>query len=371
MALRSLFSRTENRSQGFVLPGRDLFPQPVTGPLSVTEITALTIPALYRCVQLVADSGSSLDLDAFRGPVKLKKTPSILEQPDPAEDRMATIGAMLTSLLIHGNTFIMVTTRDSLGFAESLVVLAPDAVNVNVVDGITRYKVGNVEVDSGDIAHARGLTLPGHVLGVSPLALQRRTLGLAIAGEEMASEFYVSGSVPTGVLQSDQEYSKDEAEALKNAWVSSHGGRNRSPAVLSGGVTYQSLGFSSSDLQLLESRGYSAQQICTLYGVPGFLVGVETGSSKTYSSVAQDSALFHRYTLKPYLSRLEGLFTSLLPRGQVARFDLDGLLRASTTERYAAHEVALRAGFMSVDEIREREGLVALGENMVDEELPE
>jgi len=364
MLYRALMGRTESRSSTFVLPGRDLFPQPLSGPLTVSEATSLSIPAAYRCVQIIADSGSSLDLDAYRAGDRLERRPRLLEQPNPAETRIETVGAMLTSLLIHGNVFVHVTSRDDLGWPTSVVVLAPDAVSVDTVAGLTRYRVGGHVVDEGDIGHVKGLTLPGHALGLGPLGLQRRTLGLAIAGEEYAGEMYVSGAVPSGVLSAEHELTSEEAEDLKHRFVAAHGGRNRSPAVLSGAVTYQALGFSSADLELVASRSFSAQQICTVFGVPGFLVGVETGSSKTYSSVAQDSALFHRYTLKPWLARLEALFTAMLPRGQEARFDLDGLLSASTAERYAAWETGIRAGFLTVDEARRREGLEQLAEEV-------
>jgi len=84
--------------------------------------------------------------------------------------------------------------------------------------------------------HIRGLTLPGSLTGLGPLAVQRRSLGLAIAGEEYSSELFVGGSMPSGVLHVEGELNKTEAEALKNGFVAAHGGRQRTPAVLSGGV---------------------------------------------------------------------------------------------------------------------------------------
>jgi len=46
-----------------------------------------------------------------------------------------------------------------------------------------------------------------------------------------------------------------------------------------------------------------------------------------------------------------------LPRGQSVRFDDRDLLRADTASRWNAAKVALDAGFLTVDEIREAEGL--------------
>jgi len=268
----------------------------------------------------------------------------------------------VTSLLIEGNAFAAVAARDALGFPQSLVLLAPAAVSVRQDQGVVSFQVAGQEFDPDDIVHIRGVTLPGHVLGLGPLQVQRRTVGQAIAQEDYASELFVGGSIPSGVLQVDGELSRDEADELKTHFSAAHGGRQRTPAVLSGGVKYQALGFSAADLELLESRRFSAQTIATIFGVPGFLIGVGQENSQTYSNVEQDSKLFVRFTLRSWAARIEQALSALLPRGQEARFNLDALLRADTAERYSAHETALRAGFLTLGEVREMENLEPLPE---------
>ena len=129
--------------------------------------------------------------------------------------------------------------------------------------------------------------------------------------------------------------------------------------MLANGVRYKPLSFTPADLELIDARRYSAGQICTLFGVPPHMVGVAgaSGNSLTYSNVNQDSIHFTRYTLRPWLSRVEQALSTLLPRGQNARFIVDDLLRADTLERYQAYQVGLAAGFLTVDEIRKMEDL--------------
>ena len=66
---------------------------------------------------------------------------------------------------------------------------------------------------------------------------------------------------------------------------------------------------------------------------------------------------FVRFTLRPLAIKIEEAMSTLLPRGQRATFNFDAVLRADTRTRYEAHEIALRAGFMTVEEIRALEGL--------------
>ncbi len=356
MFLRLAQGPVEHRADSFVLPTRGLMPQALNGPLTITESTILSIPAAYRCIQIISDSIASLPIQAFRGGKQID-TPDILRQPDPAETRVDTVSSICTSVLIDGNAYAVLGNRDSLGYPRSLAVLAPSAVFVSPEAGQVVYRVGGQQYAAEDILHIRGLTLPGHTVGLGPLAMQRRTMGLAIAGEDYAGELYTTGAMPNGVITADTELSKAESEDLKNAFVAAHGGRQRSPAVLSGGVGYQALSFSASDLELLESRRFNAQVVATVFGVPGFLIGVGSADSKTYSNVQQDTQLFASYTLRPWLSRIEAALSQLLPRGQSAKFNLDGLLRSDTMLRYSAHEVGLRAGFLTVDEVRALEDL--------------
>ena len=311
-------------------------------------------------MQILSDSVASLPIHAVRNGQQLAETPKILKQPDPSETRIDTVAAMMTSLLIDGNAYAVVASRDQLGFATSLMVLAPSSVSVMMEAGATVYRVAGNEIDPADMVHVRGVTLPGHMTGLGPLAVQRRSIGQAIAGEDYAAEMFTGGSIPSGVIHVDAELNREEAETLKTRFVAAHGGRQRTPAVLSGGVKYEPLGFSASDLELLESRRYNAQAICTIFGVPGFLVGVGSADSMTYSNVQQDSQLFVRFTLRPWVTRLEASLSALLPRGQEAQFNLDALLRANTLERYQAHSLALSDAWMTTDEVRAIENLEPL-----------
>ena len=356
MLLRT-FQGPAERAATFTLPGRGLGTQPLTGPLSITESTTLSIPAAYRCVQIISDTAASLPLHSYRGKMQLNRTPDVLKTPDPTDTRMSTLAAVFTSLLIDGNAYLLVGNRDSLGFPRSFVVLAPGAVALTVRNGVRVYSVAGQSYDAEDVLHIRGLTLPGHDVGLGPLAMQRRALGLAIAGEDHAAELYVNGAIPAGILSSEQELTQAEADAAKASFVAAHGGRQRSPAVLSGGMDYKTLSFSAADLELVESRRFSAQQICTIFGVPSWIVGVGSTDSRTYSNVQDDNRAFVSWTLRPHLSRLEQSLSTLLPRGQEAKFNLDALLRADTLARYSAHSAGLAGGWLSVAEIRALEDL--------------
>ncbi len=370
MIINSLLGR-QTRSTQITLPDRYLPPQSLTGGINVTEGTTLSVPVAYRAVQLISDSIGSLPFGAYRDDQRLDPTPAILRQPDPNFTRMETLGAAVGSLIMRGNAYFLLGNPDRFNFYQNAILLSPDAVVVQMLnDGSIIYKVNGNTYDPSEILHIRaGVLTAGSLMGAGPLQMQRRTLALALAGDESASEMHVNGSIPSGVINSPSELSQEEAKELKNAFMKAHAGRQKSPAVLSGGLTYQALSFSPDDLQLLESRRYSAEQICTIFGVPPHMIGVSTeGNSKTYSNVQQDVRSFVQFTLRGYMSRIEQSFSGLLPRGQVALFDTDDYQRADRRERFEAHRIGVEAGWLTLDEVRRIEDLPA---NNVEVEVSE
>lgn len=116
-------------------------------------------------------------------------------------------------------------------------------------------------------------------------------------------------------------------------------------------------------MQFLETQQFTTTQMARLIGAPAsiMLVAVE-GTPETYSNVEQEWIGYVRFSLMKPLREIEEAFTELLPRGQVARFKIDNLLRTDTKTRYEAHAIALdpQRGWADEDEIRALEGMAPL-----------
>ena len=338
------------------LPQRSIVSQPLFGPLNVTRDTLLSNVVANRCVALISDQIASLPLHAERNGEPID-TPNVLALPEIDRTRSEFVSALCTSLLVNGNAYLLAGRRDALGFPQNVVLLDPEAVTVTVRAGQVSYATARGPLNTEDVLHIRCMTLPGHVVGYGPLDYNRQAIAHTLAGDQYSANMFTTGALPDGVLHSDNEITAEQAADLKQAWIAGNGGRQRGPAVLAGGVKYQPLEFSSTDLELVESRKYNALTMCTLFGVPPHLVGVPSQDTKSYSSLQMDSQSFVRFTLRPLAIKIEQAMSQLLPRGQRAVFNFDAVLRADTKTRYEAHAIALQAGFLTVDEVRAMEGL--------------
>ena len=96
-------------------------------------------------------------------------------------------------------------------------------------------------------------------------------------------------------------------------------------------------------------------------GIPAsIMLAAVDGSNLTYSNIEQSWIEFADYTLAAYTGELEELLSGLLPRGRVVRFDWDSSRRADMADRYNAYKTAIGSGWLTVDDVREREGLPPL-----------
>ena len=119
-------------------------------------------------------------------------------------------------------------------------------------------------------------------------------------------------------------------------------------------------------MQFLESRKFNKLEICGLFRVPPYLIGDLSETTKLGSSIEENNRTFYELTLLPYINRIEQAMTMMLPRGQFARIDVSGLLRASIQQRYQAYNLGRNAGFLSVNEIRAKEDLPPLDSEIGD-----
>jgi HK97 family phage portal protein len=125
--------------------------------------------------------------------------------------------------------------------------------------------------------------------------------------------------------------------------------------VLGDGAKFQPLTIAPEEAQFIETQRFNVSTICRFYGIAPEMMGGETAGHEAYTSPEQRATDFLTFTLRPWLARVERAVSGLLPSTQRARFNAGGMVRATLRERYEVHKVAIEAGFLTVNEVRELE----------------
>ena len=358
----------------------------VTGA-SVSHTTVLGLPAFYSAVRLISETVGSLPLPLYErtetGGRKGRDRatdhelyPLLHDTPNPE----MTAGVFRETLQAHaltwGNAYAEIQ-RDGAGRAVHLWPLLPDRTEERrTADGQRVYlvKVGSetVLLPGEDVLHIPGMGFDGRK-GYSLVSLFRRSLGLAMATEEYGARFFGNNARPGGVLKAPGVLSPEAQLRLKTSWEKAQGGLSNAHrvAVLEQGVEWQAMGLPNEDAQFLETRQFQLAEIARMTRVPLHLL-FEMAKGASYASVEQLGQEFLTYTLRPWLVRWEQyLGLKLLSDQERRRFYfehiVDGLLRGDVKTRNESYAVALTNGYMTPNEVRERENLNPINLPAMDE----
>ncbi|WP_274884608.1 phage portal protein [Sinorhizobium meliloti] len=77
------------------------------------------------------------------------------------------------------------------------------------------------------------------------------------------------------------------------------------PIILEGGTKIDVLSIKPEDAQMLESRGFSVEEVCRFFGVPPFMVGHTQKVTSFGSGLEQQVLGFQKFTLRRRLKRIE------------------------------------------------------------------
>lgn len=337
---------------------------------SVTTTEALSLGTVYRALDILTTAVGQLGIEVTRNgsPVAATARPSVVRNPSVNIDRRTFIEQTVMSLATAGNFFWFVD-RHPAGLS-TLEVLDPAHVFVELKqDGKRSYHYRGHEYEQWNIIH-RAFNMPaGSATGLGPIQAAQADLRGAIDVRDYAANYFDGSGQPSGVLSTEQALTEEQAAQYRNGWNEldeSGQPRNGTPnpshiKVLGKGLSYDPILVAPKDAQWIESRNLSTVEIARLFGVPASLMLASIdGNSQTYQNVEQDWLGFTRFTLQKYLGKIEDAFTEVTDTGVEVRFNVESLLRSDTKTRYEGHTLALSAGWMTPDEVRQIEGLPEL-----------
>ncbi len=338
---------------------------------TVTPNTALQVADVWACVRVLSDAAASIPLIPYRRTAGGRQRAGgaladLLRAPAPATTQSALIGQTMTHLLLYGNTYLG-KFKDSDGRVAQLALLHPERVTVELRAGAPVYTIfdgrgGRSEHTTSDVLHVRAALSVDGLTGLSPIRQCRVALGLAQNLTEHANEFFAAGGRPDGILKAGAG-GQDALRALRETWHSSRQrNRGRGIAVVGGDVDFVPVTGPLDDLQFVEQRQMSTQEICRVMRVPPWMVGASDNNSMTYSNTESQALSFVMFSLRPWLVAVEQAITAdpdLCTANQYVEFLIDALLRADSKTRSEVYTAALdsETGWLTRAEVRRLENL--------------
>ena len=339
--------------------------------VTVTPDTALTYSAVYAAVRVIAEAVSSLPLNLHeRNPGGGKSKASahplyhiLHDSPNPEMTSLQWREASMAHLLLHGNCYTEIV-RDLDGNCVELWPIDPTIVRPNRTEqGELYYDLnrGKNFITAANMLHISGLSFDG-ISGMSPIALARQSLGLSMAIEQFGAGYFGRGARPGGVLTFPGQLSPEARQNLRRSFEELHAGGANSHrvALLEAGLKWEAIGVPPDDSQFLQSREFQIVEVCRWFNVPPHKL--KDLNKTSYNSLEQMNVEFVVDTLRPWLVRWEQQLNRKVIRPKERgnfffEHNVEGILRGDQASRYQSYSVGRNWGWLSVNEIREKENM--------------
>lgn len=142
-------------------------------------------------------------------------------------------------------------------------------------------------------------------IGLAPLdaAMDAINTDVKAAGYNMA--FFDNAAQPGGLLIHKRAISKQQQDQVKQAFQQEHGGAGRAhkTAVLAGDWDYKQLGLGQKDMEFLDQRKFSREEIGAVFGVPAVLMNDPNNSN--YSTASVELRIFAESNWLPKLMMIQ------------------------------------------------------------------
>lgn len=335
---------------------------------SVTETGSLGLIPVFSSVRILATGVGSLPCVVYKGRGRSRvEAPEsrqwMLFHEDPTPDHSADqwFETVVGHLNLWGNYYA--EKVKGAGVVGELWPLSPAKVRPD------RDKQGNkvFEVEgAGTQTDATILHIPAFgydgLTGLSPIQQARQALGAALAREEYEARLYANNAQPGGIVKFKGAMSQEAIDRFKAQWGAKMGGLRNMGTVgtLEEDADWIDTGIPLRDLQFVEGQQFSATQIAMLFQVPPSWVGGKTGDSLTYSTVEGAALHFVKFSLRPWLVRIERAIRrdrDLFPdRDLYPKFQVEELLRGDSKAQAEFFKAMRDIGVYSPNDVREKLG---------------
>jgi HK97 family phage portal protein len=233
----------------------------------------------------------------------------VLRRPNPSFDWMALMRMAVYWMDLSGDAYLSLI-RNGAGRVVEVWPLVPEQMTVvpgreRLVDAYRYSYQGQVRtIPAEDILHLK-YTNPGDLYyGLSPLQAAARAVDIDEEAEKWQKVSLQNMAVPPGLFVGPDEMSQQQYEQL-TSWIREQSGpENARKPWVTAGAKWQQMGGNALEMDFVNSRKMTREEICSAYSVPPPLVGIYDNA--TLSNIETARQILWKEGLIPCLEEIEG-----------------------------------------------------------------
>lgn len=327
---------------------------------------------VFACIDQLARSASD--------PRLIAKVGGVWRDSHPILDLMQVVGSdiprtlfwktVILHLSLAGNAYGLIV-RSRSGRPLDIWLMRPDYITViPSTTGIAayRYDIGDgkpVDIPKMDVIHFRTANPLNEFYGQSPLMAAAGRVDIDNFMRDFVKTYFNKAGVPGGLLSLKGKISPDVRTEIKERFKDDYGGPSGWHKLLvidqDASFTPMTSNLGASGLVIPELDKVSTRRICTVFGVPPSLVGLDD-SNTSYASLEMIQRFFWDNTLAPLYKDLAATLnlrlTPNFPGVSEVKFDLADVaaLQEDVDEVHARERADMIAGGITVEEFRLKTG---------------
>jgi HK97 family phage portal protein len=328
MALKDFFGLIGRKATPSVLPFVPMFGRQFGFGASNKKYLEEYRNWVFACVQARAEAVSSIQLKLYRNEEVIENNDlySILNKVNPTMTSQDLFMGTQAFLDLDGNSFwFLARDNEGKGAIREIWLLRPDKVDI-VIDKENPLQVAGYTYKQGDgskIPFGRNEIL--HFKNFNPLGdypFPHRGMGVvqaAIWSIETDNEarlwnysFFKNSARPDGFLTKDGTMTSEEFERLRLQWNDRYQGAEKSHkvAILTGGLKWEDISRSQKEMDFLEQRRFSRDEILALFRTPKSVVGIVEDVNRANAEAS--NYIFASRTVDPLMQKIVSTLNEFL-----------------------------------------------------------
>lgn len=362
--MQNIFSRIFKRSAGLRVESPKPLMRSKEPEIIDSASHALTLPTVYRCVELISNTVAMLPLrmeSNKRGhweEIETDISHALAVEPNGWTSAFDFWKQAVQNRLLFGEGLIIPRFEgDAVRFilASPGTVSHPDPLSDYTLSDYRQNLCGTFSEE--DVIRVKGLSIDGGN-PLSVIGYARRTASIAATAERNALTTFANGGVTKGIITNEggvQGYGEYADDALRDmvSRMNTDAENGDMLISMSGKGSFIPMAMSAADMQFLESRKFQVLDICRFFGVhPSF---VYSDTATNYKSAEMANVAFYSNTLAPILRQIENeLDRKLTVRGGGVRFrfDMEALHATDLESKVTYIEKRIQAGTLTPNEAR-------------------
>jgi len=346
--------------------------------VNVTPMTAFSIASYYGSVRVIADMLASQPFILYQGDAK-KRTAAkehplynlLNVRPHCQQSSFVFRRTMMTNALVYGFAIARVI-KDPYGRPTEFKAL--DSAKVSIYQTLDEeiyftYQNGSQKssfmmLHESEVIHLKAMDFGG-ITGFAPSGYQHQTIKVSLSSRQFVESYFGKGTFMGGILSTVGNVKPEDAKEIKNNFKEANkpGVQNAGEvAVLGGGLTYQPVGRTPVESQMVEFFNKCDSDIYKILGVPPHMLGDVTSSTSWGSGIEQQNIGFVNNTLMPWARQLEEEVNYKCLRfdeqnTHFCKIDFNDLLQGDIKTRMEYVRTMVQNGVISQNEARAMENL--------------